>query len=329
MEEELVPRAGLALRTIEGGPIVGVPLRQKVKHGAQLLASVLTVERIMSSFRPDTLFMTGGYVNAPVGIVARRRGVPAGIYLPDVEPGTAIKYLSRLVDRVATTTPASAAFFAPGKTVHTGYPVRPELRAAARLEPAAALRLFELEPGRPTLFVFGGSRGARSINRALLAILPELLEMAQVIHISGRLDWEEVDQRARELPPALRPFYRPFPYLHEKMGPAFRAADLVVARAGASMLGESPAFGVPSILVPYPYAWRYQKVNADYLVSQSAAIRLDDERLRDELLPTIRGLLGNEARLARMADAAKALDVPDAAGRLADFIVDLAKGKKG
>jgi UDP-N-acetylglucosamine--N-acetylmuramyl-(pentapeptide) pyrophosphoryl-undecaprenol N-acetylglucosamine transferase len=111
------------------------------------------------------------------------------------------------------------------------------------------------------------------------------------------------------------------------MGPAFRAADLVLARAGASMLGECPAFGLPAILVPYPYAWRYQKVNADYLADRGAAIRLDDEKLPDDLLPMINDILGNEDRIKSMSNSARALDVPDSTTRLAQLVLELGQGK--
>lgn len=323
MEEQLVPMAGLTLATIAGGPIVGVPLRQRVVNAAKLTWSLGSANRLFGRFRPDVLFMTGGYVNVPVALVAWLRRIPAAIYLPDVEPGSAIRFLSRFVARVGCTTDGSREFFPAGQTVVTGYPVRPEVRAAVAMPKAAALAQFDLAPGRATLFVFGGSRGARSINRALLAILPQLLETIQVIHISGQLDWPEVEASAEMLPAGLRAFYRPYPFLHEAMGAAYRAADLVVARAGASMLGESPAFGLPSILVPYPYAWRYQKVNADFLADRGAAIRLDDALLADKLLPTVLGLLQDEPRLTDMAAAAQKLDVPDAAGRLAKLITDL------
>jgi UDP-N-acetylglucosamine--N-acetylmuramyl-(pentapeptide) pyrophosphoryl-undecaprenol N-acetylglucosamine transferase len=243
-----------------------------------------------------------------------------------VEPGTAIKALSRLADKVACTTPASRRYFRPGKAVVTGYPVRPELREAVQMSQKAALATFDLAPGRPTLLVFGGSRGARSINRALMAILPTLLaEGVQVIHLSGTLGWPEVERHAATLAPGQQALYRASPYLHEQMGAAFRAADLVVARAGASMLGEGPAFGLPAVLVPYPYAWRYQKVNADYLVARGAAVRLDDELLFEQLLPTVLGLLRDGARLQAMAEAAGALDVPDAAANLAGLITGLSQ----
>lgn len=320
MEEELVPRAGLRLETIRGGAIVGVPPQVMMMNAAKLTWSIGTASRLIRQFRPDVTFLTGGYVAAPVALAAWLRRVPITIYLPDVEPGSSIKAVMPLARKVACTTEGSSAYVPAEKMVVTGYPVRPDIRAAAQLSQAEALAQFELKPERPTLFVFGGSRGARAINRALMGVLPELLTTIQVIHISGTLTWPEVEANAVALPTALQSFYRPYPYLHEQMGAAFRAADLVLARAGASMLGECPAFGLPSILVPLTFAWRYQKVNADFLTERGAAVQLTDERLPAELLPTVMGLLQNPARLGQMAAAAKALDRPEAAADLAKLI---------
>ena len=262
---------------------------------------------------------------APVAIAARRHGVPIVIYLPDVEPGSSIRFVVPMARRIACTTAGSAAFVPEEKMIVTGYPVRPDIRAAKALTRPEALAKFDLQPGRPTLFVFGGSRGARNINRALMAALPTLLERAQVIHISGTLTWPEVEANAAALPAELRAYYRPYPYLHEEMGAAFRAADLALARAGASMLGECPAFGLPSILVPLTFAWRYQKVNADYLTERGAAVQLIDETLTETLLPTVRDLLFDQDKLDRMTAAAVALDKPDAAADLAHVILSVAK----
>jgi len=321
MEEDLVPREGLRLDTIIGGAIVGVPLHLKVMNAARLAWSVVRSVRLMRRFKPDAVFMTGGFVAVPVTLAAWLLRVPIAIYLPDVEPGAGLKLGIRFAQKVACTTAGSEAYVPAHKMVVTGYPVRPELRAAAQMSQQVALAQFELQPGRPTLLVFGGSRGARSINQALMSALPQLLDEVQVIHISGALSWPEVSAKAKRLPAALRSFYRPFAYLHEEMGAALRAADLAVARAGASMLGESPAFGLPAILVPYPYAWRYQKVNADYLSERGAARCLEDDRLGEALLPTVLGLLRDQNGLARMRAAALALDIPDAAARLARLIM--------
>lgn len=326
MEEQLVPRAGLNLATIAGGPIVSVPLRVQVANGLNLLASVFKSWRMIGRFRPDVMFMTGGYMAAPVTVAAWLRRVPICIYLPDVEPGKSIRFSLPFARKIGATSDASRQFVPAEKLVVTGYPVRAEIRAAREWTQAEALAQFDLTPDRKTVFVFGGSRGAWNINQALMHVLPALLQTAQVIHISGTQTWEKVAAFAETLPEDLRVWYRPFPYLHEEMGAAFRAADLVVARAGASMLGEGPAFGLPAILSPLAWAWRYQKVNADYLSERGAAIQLTDEQLPEALLPTIQALLQDESRLAAMQAAAQALDVPNGAANLAQMIVDTAKG---
>jgi UDP-N-acetylglucosamine--N-acetylmuramyl-(pentapeptide) pyrophosphoryl-undecaprenol N-acetylglucosamine transferase len=321
MEETLVTRAGLRLETIPAGPIVGVPPATRARNATRLVRGIGAASSHVRRFRPNVMFMTGGYVAAPVAVAVRRHRVPIVIYLPDVEPGSTIRFAVSLASRIACTTDGSRAYVPAEKMVVTGYPVRPDIRAARDLSRAEALAQFDLLPGRPTLFVFGGSRGARNINQALMAALPELLTEAQVIHVSGTLTWPEVEANAATLSPELRAYYRPFPYLHEQMGPAFRAADLTLARAGASMLGECPAFGLPSILVPLTFAWRYQKVNADYLTERGAAVQLVDENLMETLLPTVRALLSDRERLSRMAEAAAALDRPDAAADLARLIL--------
>jgi UDP-N-acetylglucosamine--N-acetylmuramyl-(pentapeptide) pyrophosphoryl-undecaprenol N-acetylglucosamine transferase len=329
MEETLVPRAGLRLETISGGAIVGVPLRVRARNAARLGRSIAPASAHIRRFRPDVMLMTGGYVAAPVALAARLRGVPIVIYLPDVEPGATIRFLLPLARRIACSTAGSAAYVPAKKMVVTGYPVRRELRAALALTREQALARFDLRPERPTLFVFGGSRGARNINRALMAILPQLLHEFQIIHLSGTLTWPEVEANATTVAADQRPYYRPYPYLHDEMGAAFRAADLVVARAGASMLGEGPAFGLPAVLIPLTFAWRYQKVNADYLTGRGAAVQLTDEQLADELLPTITTLLRDRARLESMGVAAQALDAPHAARDLAQLLLDEATTGQG
>ncbi len=322
MEETLVPRAGLPLETISGGGLHGVGVSKLARNSVQLTRGWWQARGVLRRFRPDVILLTGGYTNGPVALAAWLRRTPMVIFLPDIEPGLAIKTLSRLASRIACTAEASRAYLPAGKAVATGYPVRPGLVPA--MSPAEAREAFGLQSDRPTLLVFGGSRGARTINTALTAILPDLLTVCQVIHISGELDWDTVARRSAELPAELGQRYRPFAYLHEEMGPALRAADLVLSRAGAATLGEFPALGVPAVLVPYPFAWRYQKVNADYLVEAGAAVRLDDEKMASQLLPTLQQLLGDPEALGQMRTAMQALDRPGAARRVADLLVSLA-----
>lgn len=323
MEERLIPREGIQLERIVGGGIAGLSRWQQLVNSLKLLWSIWLSNRIMARFHPNVVFLTGGYMAWPVGVAARLRGVPSVMYLPDLEPGSALKAISRSVSKITATFEASKAYFPEEKEViEVGYPVRKALVEAAEIPKETALSHFDLSPERPVLFVFGGSRGAWSINKALISVLPDLLKFAQVIHISGTLTWKEVEENARRLTTQENRYYRPFPYLHEDMGMAFRAADLVVARAGASMMGESPLFGVPSVLVPYPHAWRYQKVNADYLADRGAAIRLNDEALEAKLLPLISDLLKDPQRLETMKTAARELYRKGAANRLAMEVIN-------
>jgi len=320
MEAEIVARAGLPFKAIHSGGVHGVGWRLPL-NVLRLAQGFFEALRLVQDFQPKVVLVTGGFVTAPVALAAWLKRVPILVYLPDIEPGLAVRFISGLARKVAVTADDSRRYFAQrdGKVVVTGYPTRPELMAMTR---ATARQHLGLDPQRLTVLVTGGSRGARSLNRAVLAALPDWLKDYQVIHLSGQLDWEEVEAARDQLPDALRAHYHAFPFLHE-MGLALAAADLVVSRAGASALGEYPLFGLPAILVPYPHAWRYQKVNADYLEARGAALRLNDEALNTRLVSDVRSLLTDAARLARMRAAAQAAATPEAARRIAQELVAL------
>lgn len=305
------------------GPLHGVnPLQAMISMILIAIGTLQSLGRMLRQ-RPDAVLLTGGWVALPVALAAWVLRVPAMIYLPDIEPGLAIQVLKRFVRRVAITTAESARYFRAEQVVVTGYPLRREIRRATR---ADAQAFFQLEAARKTLLVFGGSRGARTINHALLDMLPDLLKRPdlQIIHVTGTLDWPDVEARRAAL--GTPSHYHAFPYLHVEMGLAYAAADLVVSRAGASILGEFPQFGLPAVLVPYPYAWRYQKVNADYLAERGAALVMQDAAMQNELLGTINALLDDPARLAHMRASARALAQPDGEGHAAAALIQLAKG---
>ena len=322
IEETLVPRASITLETIVGGGLHGVGPGHFARNLFRLARGSFQAWRILGRFRPDVVFLTGGYISVPVALVARLRRRPILVFLPDVEPGRAIKFLSRVATRVAVNVEASRQYLPP-KVVVTGYPLRPEFfESGLPLRQAARVR-FGIAPEDKVLLVFGGSRGARSINVALGEILERVLALAKVIHISGALDIKACRAIRSNLPAEVRVRYHLFDYMHD-MAQALAAADLVVARAGAGTLGEFPFFGLPAILVPYPYAWRYQKVNADYLAERGAAVRLNDEDLGKQLWPTVEAMFSDMDRLRKMGDQARALARPDAAARLADQLTELA-----
>ncbi|MFB0534900.1 MAG: undecaprenyldiphospho-muramoylpentapeptide beta-N-acetylglucosaminyltransferase [Anaerolineae bacterium] len=323
IEAELVTRAGLPFASISAAPIRGRAPWTVVRNLVQTLVGVRQALREIEDFGPEAIFVTGGYVSVPVVAAGWLRGVPILIYLPDIEPGLAIRVLSRLARRVAVSVEDSQRYFPTHKTTVTGYPVRSELLTADKREARKAL---DLEEGLKTLLVFGGSRGARSINLALSKVLDRLLDVCQVVHICGRLDVQWVEGQRAELPARLRVRYRAYAYLYEEMAQALAAADLVVARAGAATLGEFPALGLPSILVPYPYAGRHQELNADYLVSRGAALKVDNADLEERLLPTVMGLLGNEELLIQMRERARSLARPRAAQHIAQELRRLGTG---
>jgi UDP-N-acetylglucosamine--N-acetylmuramyl-(pentapeptide) pyrophosphoryl-undecaprenol N-acetylglucosamine transferase len=274
------------------------------------------------------LFVTGGYVCVPVTLAARWAGIPTLIYLPDMRPGLAIKYLSRFADRVAVTAPPAARYFRPGQAVVTGYPVRRELFERDQAEARKRLGLTRGEDGLPVLLVFGGSQGAHSINRAVCDGIEALLGAAQVIHLSGPRDAGWTRERRASLPEPLQARYHLYPYLHEEMVDALLAADLAVSRAGASTLGEFPAAGLPAVLVPYPYAGAHQWDNARYLVEAGAAVAIADADLGKALIPTVLDLLSDYSRLAEMRQAARSLARPDAAQCIAQVLTDLASTRQ-
>lgn len=323
IEAELIVRAGLPFVSISAAPIRGHAPWTVVRNLAQTLAGVRQALREIKDFGPEAIFVTGGYVSVPVVVAGWLRRVPILIYLPDIEPGLAIRLLSRLARRVAVSVEESQRYFPAYKTTVTGYPVRSELLARIgesanwQIGKREARKALGLEEGLKTLLVYGGSRGARSINLALSKVLDRLLDVCQIIHICGQLDAQWVEERRAELPAHLKARYKVYAYLHKEMAQALVAADLVVTRAGAATLGELPALGLPGILVPYPYAGRHQELNADYLVSHGAAVKIDNADLEEKLLPTVVGLLDNEELLAQMEERARRLARPEAAQRIA------------
>lgn len=304
----------------------GVNPLQKIVSAIRLMIGTLQAFWLLLRRRPAAVFLTGGWVGVPVALAAWVYRIPAIIFVPDVEPGSTLKLLGRFA-RVITATVEDTRQFYPAskKIVATGYPLREDLLNVSREQ---AIAHFNLDPSRRTLLVFGGSRGSRAINRAVYKHISELLSLPdlQILHISGKLDAEEVAQVHQQQPPDIQARYHVRDYVHE-MGLAFAAADIVLSRAGASTLGENPVFVLPSILVPLAYEWRYQEVNVDWLASRGAAIRLDEKFLEEKLVSTVHNLLKNPADLEAMRTSLKALARTDGATNIAQVILHEAKGE--
>ena len=175
--------------------------RQVVRNLIKLIRGWWGAYRLGRRERPAALFATGGYASVPVALAAWALRVPILVYLPDIEPGLAVRVIARLATRVAVTVEDSRFYFRRQndacKVVVTGYPVRAEFHSLCRVEARVALGLALDEQ---VLLVMGGSTGARSINYALSEVLERMLELAQVVHVSGELDWSWVQERREAAP---------------------------------------------------------------------------------------------------------------------------------
>ena len=330
MEADLVKRAGIQFKAILAAGVHNVGWRALPGNIQRLVRGFFSSLNIIKQFKPDVFLFTGGYVAVPMALASRvkrntsGKKFPSLLFTPDIEPGIAIKLLSYLSSRVAVPVEESRAYFSHRRNNRisvTGYPTRLEYSKWDHESGRKALRLLR---NIPILLIFGGSRGARSINRALLKILPALLDRFQIIHITGQFDWKEVQTRLKNL--KTHPnwnHYHVFPYLHEEMGAALACADLVVSRAGASCLGEYPFFGLPAILVPLPQTWRYQYVNAEYLQKHNAAILLEDHEMETRMPTLIEELFNNPERLENMRQNMKKLSHPQAPRQIACLVREL------
>ncbi len=326
LEAGLLERANIAFQGISAAGLRGKNPLAFAGGLIKLSRGYLQSKRLLAQFQPEVLFVTGGYACTPMTLSAYRAGIPILIYLPDIEPGQAIKFLSRYATKVAVTAPPAQAFFPDGLTVVTGYPARQALYTTNRPEARSRLKL---KPDLPVILVSGGSQGARSINKAIAqtATLKKLLAEAQLIHTSGRLDvaWTQTARDA--LPQALKERYHLSDYLHTGMADALVAADIIISRAGASTLGEATAVGAASILVPYPYSGAHQWANARYLAQRGAAVIVADAELEKSLLKTTLDLLKDSEKRSLMGQAAQALARPQAAGKIAETLVEICGNK--
>ncbi len=322
LERGIVEAHGMPFVAIAAGSVRGRSPLGAASGLWQTLRGIRQAQAQLRRFQPQAVLATGGFVGVPVVLAARLAGVPAVVYLPDLRPGWAVQLLSRVATAVAVSFEEVVPHVRARRVVVTGYPVRPDL---FRWDRTSARRRLGLPSDEPAIVVLGGSRGARSVNDAVAAGLDQLVARARVIHSAGAQNVAELEARRQQLAPDARARYIVRPYLSDELAPALAAATLVVARAGASTLGEFPAVGVPAVLVPYPYAGAHQHRNARFLADRGAAVVVDDaDARRGELVRRVLALLEDADRLAAMAAASRSLARPNAARRLLELVGALA-----
>jgi UDP-N-acetylglucosamine--N-acetylmuramyl-(pentapeptide) pyrophosphoryl-undecaprenol N-acetylglucosamine transferase len=323
IEARLAPTAGLPFTGIEAKPFV-----RKLSPAA--LRAPLTLLRSVGACRPlvesaDVVVGMGGYVSGPAVLAALLARRPVVVHEQNAVPGLANRLFSRKA-RATALSFAEAARRLPrrARTVVTGNPVRDQVlrvnedREALRKEALAEL---DLDPGRRTVLIFGGSQGALHIDRAAVGACHLLAgrDDLQLVLLTGEPHFREI---RRALPSGTPLRIRPLPLL-ERMELGYVVAELVVARAGATSIAEITACGLPSLLIPYPYATgRHQEANARAVQRAGGASLLLDDQLTDaSLAERVVNLVDHRERLEAMAERSRAWGRPDAAEALAAVIL--------
>lgn len=313
IEARLVAEAGLDMEYIASGQLNRVGLRRQLQTAAQLPISILGAWRILRRFRPQAVFSTGGYVAGPVMAAAIVARIPLVVMEPNAIPGFANRKVGRRVHWALLGFEAAARWFPPGKSEVTGLPVRPEF---FRLQPK--------QSGPFTVLITGGSRGARRLNNASREswkLFRESESPIRIVHQSGAAEHGALvkEFHSAGIDGEVAAFIK-------DMAEAFSQADLVVARAGAGSVNEIAAAGMPSILVPLPFAADdHQKKNAEALASAGAAKIVPDAELNGErLYCEVESLRKNPEELCAMRERVRRFAHPDAAGRAAAVLEEVA-----
>lgn len=277
------------------------------------------------SIYPDVVFSKGGYASFPALFAAKLLRIPVIIHESDSRPGRVNAWAGRFARKVGVAYPSAARYFKADKVAETGLPIRAEIA-----EPLTngAHEFLKLEQGTPTVLVLGGSIGSAAINDAVVSALPELLNRYQVIHQTGRKNYESVKQLSDVVLKDHQYSYRyhPFDFLNElALRMSAGVADVVVSRAGSTIF-EIAAWGVPAIVIPIPEAVSHdQTANAFAYAESGAASVIEENNLSAHILAEeIDRIYGNPSIRQTMKERAKAFARLDSASIIADAILDMA-----
>ncbi|HLC18491.1 MAG TPA: undecaprenyldiphospho-muramoylpentapeptide beta-N-acetylglucosaminyltransferase [Thermodesulfobacteriota bacterium] len=315
LEEKIVPRYGYPLKLLS---VQGVKRTKGVKRLLALVRafnSTLRAIAILRSIRPDGVIGSGSYSSAPVVFAAKLLGIKTAILEQNALPGLTNKILGKSVDRVYISFEEARKFFPVLRTVLAGNPMRGEM--LTRISDKSREPVWR-KGKKFTVLVFGGSQGAMALNAAFLDAAEYLTDIwgdLRVIHQTGQKGYQYVKE-AYERKHLKAELYEFIDY----MADAYYCSDLVVCRAGATSIAEITAFGLASVLVPYPFASdNHQEVNAGCLAREGAALMIPQDKLTGRTLSdAIRRLYENPAELEALRSRARSLGKPGAAETIAD-----------
>lgn len=341
IEARIIPETEFPIRFIKARGLRGTGLLNRIRGTFELPWAVVQSISAIRGFSPHVVLGVGGYASGPTVLAAVLMGVPTAIQEQNSVMGTTNRMLARFVDKVFVSWEDTEPAPRPEKTVLAGNPVREDIFLVGQASCLPKTDRQEAGPteesltspppgnaedeGRSNVLIFGGSRGARSINRAMaenVDVLAPLASRLRIVHQTGKDEIESVRESYRKA--GVQADVREF--IHE-MGTAYAWADLVVCRAGASSLAELTAVGKPAIVIPYPYATGdHQSRNADMLAKNDAVRVIKDSELANGALVTqIRELIEHRDVLDRMAEKSRGLGKRDAARTVARELLKLAK----
>jgi len=322
LESTIVPRENIPFKSIH---ITGFRRKlsfENIKTVLRFLKGVTDSKRILKEFNADVVIGTGGYVCGPVVYAAAKLGIPTIIHEQNSIPGLTNKFLSRYVDRIGICFEDARQYFPAEKVVMTGNPRASEVLGQ---DGKKGRQSVGLKDNQPAVLIFGGSRGAKPLNEAVLKSLTEMgSKPYQVLYITGDVHYEEVKKEVELIGNPENVIIKPF--IHN-MPEVLAGIDLTVARAGATTLAELTSLGIPSILIPSPYVTdNHQEKNALALSThQAAELLLEKDLTGPKLIEKIDGILTNSEKLIEMKSASKRLGIQDAANRMHQLIKELVK----
>jgi UDP-N-acetylglucosamine--N-acetylmuramyl-(pentapeptide) pyrophosphoryl-undecaprenol N-acetylglucosamine transferase len=322
LETRLVPERGYALELITPVPLPRKPSGDLLRLPLRVRRAVKETRAVLDDVDADVVVGFGGYVAVPAYLAARRRRVPVVVHEANASAGWANKVGARSASRVLSAVPA------PGlrRAEVVGVPVREAITSLDRTALRAQARAhFGFSDDARVLLVTGGSQGAQSINRAVSAAAKDLAAGGvSVLHAYGAKNKLELREPADGDPP-----YVAVPYL-DRMDLAYAAADLAMCRSGAMTVAEVSAVGLPAVYVPLPIGNGEQRLNAQPVVNAGGGLLVDDADLTPQFVgDTVTGLLSDEARLMAMTAAAAMAGHRDAAQRVAEVALDVARNGRG
>jgi len=319
IETKIVPQERFSLVTIKSRGMLRKLSYKAISSPFFAIAGFFQAIGIIKNFMPDVIIATGGFVSFPVVCAAFILRKPVMLYEGNVTPGLTARICKWLSTRIVVAFEQSRRYYRWRKVFAVGGPVRREVLKAVK---GISIQNLNLRQDKKIVLILGGSQGARSINKVIVESLQELEKLnIQLIHVCGERDFEWIKKETAAIDNS---FYRLIPYM-QNIWDGLAAADLVISRAGATVISEILARGVPSILIPFPFsAGKHQDINAETLQKEGAAVVIKDSRLnKDDLISEIRSILNSRETTQKIIDACKKLSKPNAANDIVNIIFNM------